>query len=73
MAKSIMVQGTTSNAGKSFLAAALCRIFRQDDRSKSHPEFFVFKPLFFSFFHKEIVPLHKFSFYAVTAVTIWFE
>ena len=30
MAKSIMVQGTTSNAGKSFLAAALCRIFRQD-------------------------------------------
>ena len=30
MAKSIMVQGTTSNAGKSFLAAALCRIFHQD-------------------------------------------
>lgn len=30
MAKSIMVQGTTSSAGKSFLAAALCRIFRQD-------------------------------------------
>ena len=30
MAKVIMVQGTTSNAGKSFLAAALCRIFRQD-------------------------------------------
>ena len=30
MAKPIMVQGTTSNAGKSFLAAALCRIFRQD-------------------------------------------
>ena len=30
MAKAIMVQGTTSNAGKSFLAAALCRIFRQD-------------------------------------------
>lgn len=30
MAKSIMVQGTTSNAGKSFLAAALCRIFKQD-------------------------------------------
>ena len=30
MAKVIMVQGTTSNAGKSFLAAALCRIFVQD-------------------------------------------
>ncbi len=30
MAKVIMVQGTTSNAGKSLLAAALCRIFRQD-------------------------------------------
>lgn len=30
MAKPIMVQGTTSNAGKSFLAAAMCRIFRQD-------------------------------------------
>lgn len=30
MAKPIMVQGTSSNAGKSFLAAAMCRIFRQD-------------------------------------------
>lgn len=30
MAKSIMIQGTCSNAGKSVLAAALCRIFRQD-------------------------------------------
>lgn len=30
MAKSIMIQGTMSNAGKSFLAAGLCRIFRQD-------------------------------------------
>lgn len=29
-AKRIMVQGTMSNAGKSFLAAALCRIFAQD-------------------------------------------
>lgn len=29
-AKTIMIQGTTSNAGKSFLTAALCRIFRQD-------------------------------------------
>ena len=33
MVKSIMVQGTTSNAGKSFLAAALCRIFKQDGHS----------------------------------------
>ncbi|MGN0979912.1 MAG: cobyric acid synthase [Candidatus Avoscillospira sp.] len=33
MAKSIMVLGTTSNAGKSFLAAALCRIFKQDGHS----------------------------------------
>ena len=30
MAKAIMVQGTMSNAGKSYLAAALCRIFHQD-------------------------------------------
>ncbi len=30
MSKVIMVQGTTSNAGKSFLATALCRIFHQD-------------------------------------------
>ena len=30
MAKSIMVQGTMSNAGKSLLAAGLCRIFKQD-------------------------------------------
>lgn len=30
MAKVIMIQGTMSNAGKSFLTAALCRIFRQD-------------------------------------------
>ncbi|MGI6211542.1 MAG: cobyric acid synthase [Anaerovoracaceae bacterium] len=30
MAKSIMVQGTMSDAGKSVLAAALCRIFTQD-------------------------------------------
>ncbi|MDR1820906.1 MAG: cobyric acid synthase CobQ, partial [Oscillospiraceae bacterium] len=29
-AKAIMVQGTMSNAGKSLLVAALCRIFRQD-------------------------------------------
>ncbi|MDR2487008.1 MAG: cobyric acid synthase, partial [Clostridiales Family XIII bacterium] len=30
MAKAIMVQGTMSNAGKSILVAALCRIFKQD-------------------------------------------
>ena len=30
MAKAIMIQGTTSNAGKSLLAAGLCRVFRQD-------------------------------------------
>lgn len=30
MAKVIMVQGTTSNAGKSFTVAALCRIFKQE-------------------------------------------
>ena len=29
-AKAIMVQGTMSNAGKSLLCAALCRIFKQD-------------------------------------------
>ena len=29
-AKPIMIQGTMSNAGKSLLCAALCRIFRQD-------------------------------------------
>lgn len=30
VAKSIMIQGTMSNAGKSLIAAALCRIFKQD-------------------------------------------
>ncbi|MDR1590328.1 MAG: cobyric acid synthase [Oscillospiraceae bacterium] len=30
MAKAIMVQGTMSNAGKSILVSALCRIFKQD-------------------------------------------
>ena len=30
MAKSIMIQGTMSNAGKSLIAAGLCRIFKQD-------------------------------------------
>ena len=30
MTKSIMVQGTMSNAGKSILAAGLCRVFKQD-------------------------------------------
>ncbi|MDO4287008.1 MAG: cobyric acid synthase [Eubacteriales bacterium] len=30
MAKVIMVQGTTSNAGKSLMVAALCRILKQD-------------------------------------------
>ena len=30
MAKSIMLQGTMSNVGKSYLTAALCRILRQD-------------------------------------------
>ena len=29
MAKALMIQGTTSNAGKSFLTAGFCRIFRQ--------------------------------------------
>lgn len=30
MAKAIMIQGTASNAGKSLIAAGLCRILRQD-------------------------------------------
>lgn len=30
MAKAIMIQGTTSNAGKSLITAGLCRIFSQD-------------------------------------------
>ena len=33
MAKAIMIQGTMSNSGKSFLTAALCRIFKQDGYS----------------------------------------
>ena len=30
MAKNIMIQGTMSNAGKSLLAAGLCRVLRQE-------------------------------------------
>ena len=30
MAMNIMIQGTTSNAGKSLLAAGLCRVLKQD-------------------------------------------
>ena len=30
MAKVIMIQGTMSNAGKSFVAAGLCRVFSKD-------------------------------------------
>lgn len=33
MAKTIMLQGTMSNVGKSLLTAALCRIFKQDGHS----------------------------------------
>ena len=33
MGRPIMLQGTMSNVGKSFLTAALCRIFRQDGHS----------------------------------------
>lgn len=33
MAKNIMIQGTMSNAGKSLIAAGLCRIFKQDGHS----------------------------------------
>ena len=33
MAKTIMIQGTMSNAGKSVITAGLCRIFRQDGYS----------------------------------------
>ena len=30
MAEPIMIQGTMSSAGKSFVAAGLCRVFSQD-------------------------------------------
>ena len=33
MARPIMLQGTMSNVGKSYLTAALCRIFKQDGYS----------------------------------------
>ena len=33
MAKAVMIQGTASNAGKSLLAAGLCRVFMQDGYS----------------------------------------
>ena len=30
MAKAIMIQGTMSNSGKTFVTAGLCRVFKQD-------------------------------------------
>ena len=30
MTKNLMIQGTMSNSGKSFLTAGLCRVFKQD-------------------------------------------
>ncbi len=33
MAKSIMIQGTMSSAGKSYITTGLCRLFRQDGYS----------------------------------------
>ncbi|MBR0141796.1 MAG: cobyric acid synthase CobQ, partial [Ruminococcus sp.] len=33
MGKSVMIQGTMSNSGKSFISAGLCRIFMQDGYS----------------------------------------
>ena len=30
MARALMIQGTMSNAGKSLVAAGLCRVFKQD-------------------------------------------
>ena len=33
MSRVIMIQGTMSSAGKSFLAAGLCRIFKEDGLS----------------------------------------
>ena len=38
MAKCIMIQGTMSNAGKSLLAAGLCRIFAQDYDPSGMPQ-----------------------------------
>ena len=36
LTKVIMVQGTSSHAGKSVLATALCRIFAQDGLEVTH-------------------------------------
>ena len=37
MAKAIMIQGTMSNAGKSLVAAGLCRVFAQDGYRYEYP------------------------------------
>ena len=36
MAKAIMIQGTMSNSGKTFVTAGLCRVFKQDGYKVAH-------------------------------------
>ena len=66
MSKVIMIQGTMSNAGKSLLAAGLCRIFKQDGYRVAPFKMFSTSALsFFGTASRAILPLRTRSAYTL--------